>query len=158
MYLCFVLIVYILYLLYKLLKIKKEIKMVLADFQKQFDSLNTSLSSITKYVASLSLLTGGLSATDAATVLSGLTDIATKASSIVPVPIVPTPITGNTSVAIGSTITLDDATAGGTWASSDPTVATIDASGMVTGISTGTVTISYTFADATSVSYTITVA
>ncbi len=48
------------------------------------------------------------------------------------------------SVCIGTTITLTDATTGGVWSSSDDTVATIDASGVVTGLMAGTVTMYYT--------------
>ncbi len=54
-------------------------------------------------------------------------------------------ISGPSSVAVGSTITLTDATAAGTWSSSDVLVATVDAvSGDVTGVSTGLATITYT--------------
>ena len=47
------------------------------------------------------------------------------------------------SVCIGTTITLTDATSGGAWSSSDTTVATINSAGVVTGVSNGTVTITY---------------
>ena len=53
-------------------------------------------------------------------------------------------ITGTPSVCVGLTTTLADATAGGTWSSSTPGVATISATGVVTGISAGTTTITYT--------------
>src|SRR5579872_493950 len=53
-------------------------------------------------------------------------------------------ITGPTSVCTGSTITLADATLGGTWTSSAPSVASIgSSSGIVTGVSTGSVAITY---------------
>ncbi len=53
-------------------------------------------------------------------------------------------ITGASSVAVGSTITLSDATPGGTWSSSDVLVATVDPlTGDVTGIATGVVVITY---------------
>ncbi len=56
----------------------------------------------------------------------------------------PSAITGSSSVCTGSTITLSDA-GGGTWTSSSPALATIDpATGVVTGYSTGTPTMSYT--------------
>jgi hypothetical protein len=46
---------------------------------------------------------------------------------------------------VGSTIALADATAGGVWISSAPTsIATISASGVVTGVSAGTTTVTYT--------------
>jgi Secretion system C-terminal sorting domain/Carboxypeptidase regulatory-like domain/Bacterial Ig-like domain (group 2) len=69
-------------------------------------------------------------------------------------------ITGDSMVCIGSTITLADATSGGTWSSSDVTIATVSSSGVVTGVSSGSVTISYTVTGtcgATSVTYMVSV-
>ena len=56
------------------------------------------------------------------------------------------PITGpSTLCANTGTITLADATPGGTWSSSDPTIATINPStGVVSGIAPGSATITYT--------------
>lgn len=54
------------------------------------------------------------------------------------------PITGTLTVCTGATTTLSSATSGGTWSSSTPAVGTVSASGVVTGITTGTTTISYT--------------
>ena len=56
---------------------------------------------------------------------------------------VPVAITGPTDVCVSSTIALSDATTGGVWTSSTTTVATISASGVVTGVSAGTTTITY---------------
>src|ERR1043165_9144396 len=57
----------------------------------------------------------------------------------------PAAITGYTSVCELSTVILSDATPGGTWSSSDTTIATVGAAtGIVTGISFGTAEISYT--------------
>jgi uncharacterized protein YjdB len=54
------------------------------------------------------------------------------------------PITGSTVAFAGSTTTLTNATPGGTWSSSTPSVATVgSSSGIVTGVSSGTATISY---------------
>jgi hypothetical protein len=55
-----------------------------------------------------------------------------------------TPITGNTGVCAGSTMDLSDATAGGTWSSGGTTAATVSASGVVTGVASGSATIYYT--------------
>ncbi len=55
-----------------------------------------------------------------------------------------TPITGLTSVCTGSTISLANATTGGTWSSSNNSIATINQSGLVTGLSSGNATITYT--------------
>jgi uncharacterized protein YjdB len=54
------------------------------------------------------------------------------------------PITGTLALCVGGTTTLSDATAGGTWTSSVPGVATIgSATGIVTGITPGTSVINY---------------
>ena len=53
-------------------------------------------------------------------------------------------ITGTTDVCAGSMTTLSDGSTGGSWTSANPSVATIDGSGNVTGVSAGTATISYT--------------
>jgi hypothetical protein len=54
-------------------------------------------------------------------------------------------ITGvSDSVGIGATLTLSNTTIGGTWSSSDATIASIASTGIVSGLDTGIVTISYT--------------
>lgn len=54
------------------------------------------------------------------------------------------PITGSTAVCVGETIQLSNATPGGTWSSSDPSIATVDSSGLVTGVTSNYVDIIYT--------------
>ncbi len=67
------------------------------------------------------------------------------------------PITGPTSVCIGSYITLSDATSGGLWSSSSPAIATVGSStGVVFGVFAGSVTITYTVG-ASYATYAITV-
>lgn len=69
-------------------------------------------------------------------------------------------IAGSTTVVAGSQITLTNATPSGTWASINTAIATINATGVVTGVSAGTDTITYSLTNAcgtTAVSYTITV-
>jgi hypothetical protein len=60
----------------------------------------------------------------------------------------PTPfigaILGSTSLATGSSTTLSNAVSGGTWVSSNPSVASISTTGVITGIAAGTATITYT--------------
>lgn len=51
---------------------------------------------------------------------------------------------GKDTVSIGFATQLTNATAGGTWASSDTSIATVSNTGLVTGIDYGTVTITYT--------------
>ncbi len=56
----------------------------------------------------------------------------------------PANITGTTSVCEGGSVTyLYDATGGGNWSSGNTSLATVDASGVVTGVSAGAVNISY---------------
>lgn len=55
------------------------------------------------------------------------------------------PIKGRTAVCVGASIQLTNASQGGTWSTADPTVAQIgEQSGVLNGISTGTVIVSYT--------------
>ena len=56
----------------------------------------------------------------------------------------PDPITGETNICTGSTSLLSDSTAGGTWSSVTTSVATIDSTGLVSGLTIGTSLISYT--------------
>ena len=53
------------------------------------------------------------------------------------------PVMGTTNECKGATTTFTDETAGGIWLSSDTTIAFINASGVVTGLNMGAVTISY---------------
>ena len=55
-------------------------------------------------------------------------------------------ITGTTTVCLGGMTSLADATGGGTWLSGSPGIATVNAAGVVTGVTTGTATITYTTA------------
>jgi len=54
-------------------------------------------------------------------------------------------ITGASSVCVGANTSLSDSTTGGTWASSNNTVATVSSSGVVHGVNSGSVTISYIY-------------
>ncbi len=53
------------------------------------------------------------------------------------------PISGATAVCIGQTISLSDATVSGVWSSGNTAIATVGATGIVSGIAAGTVVISY---------------
>ncbi len=96
-------------------------------------SINSSTGVLTGVAAGTVTITyqepnpcGGVSATASVTVLP-----------------LPGAITGTTSACIGNTTTLSDGGTG-TWVSSNPAVATVSSSGVVTGITAGTTTISYT--------------
>ena len=52
-------------------------------------------------------------------------------------------ITGTAAICLGGTTSLSDAVSGGIWSSGSPGVATVDAFGVVTGVSSGTAIISY---------------
>lgn len=65
-------------------------------------------------------------------------------TSVVTVNAVPSVITGPSQVCTGTTGSLADSVAGGTWASSSPSVATVgSSSGVVTGISSGSLLVTY---------------
>ena len=53
------------------------------------------------------------------------------------------PITGQNSVCVGNTISLSDSSTGGVWSSSSNGIATVDNTGIVTGVSAGVDTIKY---------------
>ena len=53
------------------------------------------------------------------------------------------PITGTSTICLGTTTTLDCASGGGTWSSDNHSVATIDNNGQVSTVGSGTVNISY---------------
>jgi hypothetical protein len=70
----------------------------------------------------------------------------------------PSPISGNYIVCNGSSATLTDASPGGSWSSSDPAVATIaSGTGLITGMGTGTVLVTYTLSTGCKADTTITV-
>jgi uncharacterized protein YjdB len=96
--------------------------------------------------ASVDLLTGEVTGNTTGTVIITYSTgadlcMATKIVTVYPLP---DPISGLGSVCIGQTITLSDATSGGTWSSSVPAIGSIGSStGIVTGVMAGTVVITY---------------
>ena len=110
----------------------------------------------------------GTASIDASGVLTGgavgsaivtFTYTATGCSATMPVTVnpAPQPLTVLSSlVCVGGTLTLSDVTAGGTWTSSPTTIATVDASGVVTGVSSGAALIYYSIGSC-NVSATVTV-
>ena len=79
--------------------------------------------------------------------------VTTQVVSVNPSPL---PIQGSSSECAGTTITVSDASAGGTWSSSNGN-ASINGAGLITGISAGGATISYTLADGCFVTYANTI-
>jgi len=64
--------------------------------------------------------------------------------SVNALPAAPAAIVGSTSVCLGYTTPLTDATLSGTWSTSASSVATVSSAGVVTGVAGGTATIRYT--------------
>ncbi len=96
-------------------------------------------------IATIDAATGVV--TGVATGVANITyTLASGCYSIATIYVNPSPfaITGYPAMCAGGTTTLADASAGGTWGSSNPSIATVSASGVVTGLTAGTVTISYT--------------
>jgi len=86
--------------------------------------------------------------------VSGVTSTGTY--TVIPAPAAVT--AGSTSFCVGSGTTCADATGGGTWSSSDPSIATVNATtGVVHGVSGGNATIYYTVASGCSSSIDLTV-
>ncbi len=73
----------------------------------------------------------------------GCSTTVTASDTVTALPVV-APITGATDLCVGSSVTLSSATSGGVWSSDDISIGTIDTMGMVTGVDSGSVVISYT--------------
>ncbi len=67
-----------------------------------------------------------------------------SASVVVTVNPAPAPLSGNPNICQGQTNSFSSSPGGGTWSSSSTTIASVDASGNVTGLVLGSATISYT--------------
>lgn len=80
--------------------------------------------------------------------------ISTTEVTVLPVPAA---ITGSFGVCTGATTTLGHSSEGGTWASSDPSHATVNSSGLVSGILAGTTVITYTTTSGCAVTQEVTV-
>ncbi len=89
-------------------------------------------------------ISGGSSIIGYAVTINGCTTTRNVTLNVTPLPVVPA-ITGSSSVCVAATTTYSNTTAGGTWSSDTPSIATIDpTTGTITGVSAGTATISYT--------------
>jgi gliding motility-associated-like protein len=95
--------------------------------------------SVAIVVASTGVVTGMMGGTASIEYTTGAGCVS---AGIVTVNSSPSPISGGTLVC--TTTTLSNAVSGGTWSSSNPTIAVVNPSGLVTGILPGTVTITYT--------------
>ena len=106
-----------------------------------WSSSSTSIASIGSATGVLTAVAGG---TATISYISGTSGCMT--TSVVTVnPILP--INGGTSVCTGTTTSLSDASAGGTWLSGNTGIATVGlTTGLVTGVSNGAVPVTYTIA------------
>ena len=89
---------------------------------------------------------GNVSALTAGTAVVTYTVGSCSATAVVTVAGMPAAITGPSFVCVGGSITLNDATPGGMWSSSDATITIVPGTGVVTGVSTGTASVTYTTA------------
>ena len=53
-------------------------------------------------------------------------------------------LSGTQNICVGGNTTFSSTAPGGSWSSSNPTIAAVDSTGFITGLSAGTATISYT--------------
>jgi YVTN family beta-propeller protein len=67
----------------------------------------------------------------------------TVSGTCTPYSTTPVPNVGNTTVCVGKTTQLTNAHTGGTWSTSNSGTATVNASGLITGVADGNVTITY---------------
>ncbi len=104
-------------------------------------SSNTSVATIANTSSTTGTLTGVSNGTTIVTYTLGTGCIATKTITVNALPFA---IGGPTAVCTGSLISLTDGSGGGTWSSSNTSQATVDASGQVTGVASGSPIITYT--------------
>ncbi len=67
-----------------------------------------------------------------------------RTTRVVTVNNLPSSISGNAPICVSGTLTLGSMPGGGTWSSGNPSVATIGTTGITTGVSAGTASVSYT--------------
>jgi len=81
----------------------------------------------------------------------------TSSTQTITINSLPGPITGTPTVCVGATTNLSEAASGGTWSSGTASVATVNSSGMVTGLSPGSSVISYATSCSPAATFTVTV-
>lgn len=111
----------------------------------------SSLSPSVATVGSLSGVAGGVSAGTSlisysvSSICGTVAD--TQTITVLPLPDAGTIVSSGAFVCLGGSISVSDATAGGGWSSGTPAVATVDGFGIITPVSAGTTTITYTITD-----------
>ena len=109
-------------------------------------------------VATAGGLTGIISGASAGTsIITYTLPTGCFATTVITVNPLPAAITGSTSICIGYSVPLSDATAGGTWSSSNTSIASISGAGIATGVSAGGATITYTSSGGCAITMPVTV-
>ena len=104
-----------------------------------WSSSNTAIGSVG---SATGVVTGVAAGTATITYTLPTTCLVTTGTTVYPSP---APISGSNTVCVGLTTTLSDGVSGGTWSSSNSSLASVvGATGVVTGVNTGTPTITYT--------------
>ncbi len=101
--------------------------------------------------------TGVVTGMSAGTAVISYTANGCTQTKTITVSVPPTAIVGPMSVCVGSSVTLSSSPGGGTWFSDNVVVATISSAGVVTGVTSGVATVSYSLGGACLVSRSITV-
>lgn len=116
---------------------------------------SSSISSVASVNSTTGVITGVTPGTATITYATGCGTSATRAITVIAQPAT---ITGTTALCTGTTVTLANSVAGGVWSSTTPAAASINsATGMVTPLTAGTATISYTIGGACSATASVTV-
>ncbi len=105
-------------------------------------TFSSTLVTVANVASGYGIVTGFAAGT--ATITYTLRGIGCMTTSTITVNNLPAAITGNDRMCIGQTSLLSNATPGGTWSSSMPTVGPISTGGLVSGLGAGTTTIAYT--------------
>ena len=105
---------------------------------------NTSIASVGSLTGSVTGVTSGtVNITYTITPLPGCSAATSVSETINPSPVVGLISSATSSLCEGLTIDLSDATTGGTWGTSNASVASVNTAGVVTGVAPGTVVVSY---------------
>ena len=105
-------------------------------------SSNTAVATVTTTGLVSGIAAGTANITYSITNSNGCINASSMLVTVNALPIVPA-ITGGPGACLGNSQTLANTTPGGTWSSSNTAVATINGSGLLTGVSLGTTTITY---------------